>query len=379
MPNNNYHLAEDIIVEIMNTGEFDVELLTGAYNDCPLLHRAIMEANNPSIEQDGNLFNTRQVLNKILSKLEDSTIDTQNQVINRVVYIDRQDAASKISQTPCHLAAFYGDYQTLEALVRMGANPDVQNAKGNTALNEAIAHGHIDIVKSLLDKTNIQLVNNQGETPLHIAAQTLNAQVVSMLLDCDVDPTIKNKQGDTPVHYLLRSGYDNAQSDQDYKQIVSAFEHFCNAVDRNNHKLIDLGECNNWHETPDDLISQFEHSTDNEYRLLTGVMCRSLIPVDGSLYTDNPQPQAHNSGASAKASAAVSTVSSGQKPVTPKASASVLKGARPSKHGCFSFLYTIPEGEREQLDQEESDNDSLDVNISYDSDSDESPQDQLSV
>ena len=45
--------------------------------------------------------------------------------------------------------------------------------------------------------------DNDGHTPLHYAAR-MRIQFVATLLDAGADPRIKNKKGDTPLHYIIR-------------------------------------------------------------------------------------------------------------------------------------------------------------------------------
>lgn len=66
-------------------------------------------------------------------------------------------------------AGFQGDTETLEKLLYEGADPNVQNAQGETALHLAVRHGHEQTAACLLaygaDHT---VVDNRGHTPLSL-------------------------------------------------------------------------------------------------------------------------------------------------------------------------------------------------------------------
>ena len=54
------------------------------------------------------------------------------------------------ADTPLHLASYEGKAEVAECLLRHGANRDLENNAGNTALETALVRGHVDCVKLLL-------------------------------------------------------------------------------------------------------------------------------------------------------------------------------------------------------------------------------------
>ncbi len=72
--------------------------------------------------------------------------------------------------TPLQRIVRWGLDQYLDLLLKYGANPDIQNMKGNTALHIAVLHNRAEAVSSLL-KFGAQLdaKNNLGKTPLDMA------------------------------------------------------------------------------------------------------------------------------------------------------------------------------------------------------------------
>jgi len=64
----------------------------------------------------------------------------------------------------------------LQFLLANGANPDLQDTNGNTALHEAVLSGRTNNVKVLLEnKANPDIQNNAGDTPLDIAIRPLES------------------------------------------------------------------------------------------------------------------------------------------------------------------------------------------------------------
>lgn len=79
-------------------------------------------------------------------------------------------------------------------------NPNDKDQLGNGFLHDAIAKGDTDTVKFLLklDGINVDLQNNKGETPLHIAAGQENQELIELLLAHRAKPYIKNAEDEIP-------------------------------------------------------------------------------------------------------------------------------------------------------------------------------------
>lgn len=72
-------------------------------------------------------------------------------------------------------------------LLAMGANPNVQNRLGATPLNFASALGNTDLVRALLDKgANPTLKDEKGRTAQSIAAERKYTEIVSILREAEV-------------------------------------------------------------------------------------------------------------------------------------------------------------------------------------------------
>lgn len=71
---------------------------------------------------------------------------------------------------------------------------------GNTPLHRAVRN--ISIVRKLLKAgANVDSINASGQSPLHIAAQENEREVCIELLAAGADPSVKDKDGYTPITY----------------------------------------------------------------------------------------------------------------------------------------------------------------------------------
>jgi len=94
-------------------------------------------------------------------------------------------------------------------------NPDFIIAKdlfGCTALHYVCAHGNFDLVKYLIKKgAEVNVQNNQGETPLHLAIDYDTEQSTSIakyLLDHGALIEVKDKWNWTPLYKAVMSPYN---------------------------------------------------------------------------------------------------------------------------------------------------------------------------
>lgn len=81
---------------------------------------------------------------------------------------------------------------------------------GFTPMHFAAAYGHVHMIVLLnqFDPDLCQLVDQMGQTPLHVASQQENPNVVSLLLKIGSDPRALDRTGTTPLALSANSSQD---------------------------------------------------------------------------------------------------------------------------------------------------------------------------
>ncbi|WP_010407437.1 ankyrin repeat domain-containing protein, partial [Wolbachia endosymbiont of Nasonia vitripennis] len=79
---------------------------------------------------------------------------------------------------------------------------NVKDNKSRTSLELAVSHGHLQVVKMLLQykKVDMNAKGNDDWTILHIASQESNLEMVKCLVDEGSNINAKNASGSKPIH-----------------------------------------------------------------------------------------------------------------------------------------------------------------------------------
>ncbi len=113
---------------------------------------------------------------------------------------------------------------TILNLAGEGKYMDFKGMSGNTALHlgvgkgykfkskdgQALKHSNLQVIQELIGKKcNLNLQNEEGNTPLHLACARHDHEMIKALLEANADTTIVNKKGQT-AQDLLKSTYQDA-------------------------------------------------------------------------------------------------------------------------------------------------------------------------
>ena len=120
--------------------------------------------------------------------------------------------------------------QKIEACIRAGTDPSLEDNLGNSLLHLAIRLDgkNFKIIDMLRSHIDIDTQNHLGVAPLHVAACCGTRRSVERLIEFGAQVDIRDNRGNTPLHYsardlnkstasaLLRKGADpNATNDED--------------------------------------------------------------------------------------------------------------------------------------------------------------------
>jgi ankyrin repeat protein len=111
--------------------------------------------------------------------------------------------------TPLHLAAFFGQADTVRALLGRGAEVDAHGLgwMTGTPLHSAASGAHGDIVDDLLAAgADPNARQSGGWTPLHSAADHGDARIADALLRAGADASATNDEGTSVLDLAIASG-----------------------------------------------------------------------------------------------------------------------------------------------------------------------------
>lgn len=105
--------------------------------------------------------------------------------------------------TPLMEAAFTGNERAARALLEAGADPNVRDRYGRTALWYAVYAAHLDVFKLLIGHPDVGEIVNlpdepSGDTPLHLAVKSDDEGFTKLLLATGADRGAQNLFGQTP-------------------------------------------------------------------------------------------------------------------------------------------------------------------------------------
>lgn len=126
---------------------------------------------------------------------------------------DRQTGEGAI-----HIVTRRRDTQYLLYLLRNRANPNLADSEGNTAMHIAAQIGYHDGIRWLdVVEADVNATNSRGETPLILAVQQRNEDVVRQLIEAGADP-------DIPDAVVGMSARDYAERDVRGARIVAILD-----------------------------------------------------------------------------------------------------------------------------------------------------------
>ncbi len=132
-------------------------------------------------------------------------INLVKSLIDLKIDINNQNIPAKA--TPILIASYIGNTDIVQLLLENGANVNLVDDENDTPLHCACLHGHFTIAQSLLEHgTNVNVVGGDGDTPLHYACAKGYFYLVRLLLKHKANIHVTNDIQETPLHKASRNG-----------------------------------------------------------------------------------------------------------------------------------------------------------------------------
>ena len=118
--------------------------------------------------------------------------------------------------TPLHLASWKGHLETIEELLRRGADPDAANNLGCTPLHLAVTDGQQRASEVLLDAgADPGSRDNLDQSPLHAAARGGFTALLRELIRRGAAINVQDESGCTPLHLAATGSHSQVLTNAD--------------------------------------------------------------------------------------------------------------------------------------------------------------------
>ncbi|XP_053303931.1 ankyrin repeat and death domain-containing protein 1B [Spea bombifrons] len=124
----------------------------------------------------------------------------------------RVDMTDKHGLSVLHLAAWSADLTVFQMLIKAGANQKSTNEDGMNILHFAAENNKNDIVDYVLKELQLNDLNvedEKGRKPFHLAANSGHVQMINNLLSFQLFTSEKDKEGNTALHLAASNGHND--------------------------------------------------------------------------------------------------------------------------------------------------------------------------
>lgn len=152
-----------------------------------------------------NIYSSHHELIAIVTTTcENNLSQSLNHIIELAETGYQLDMPNRQGRTGLSYAAGSSKYVVAELLLEVGADPNIQDDNGMSALHIACCTGSLDTIKLLVNSgAFIYLRDNRGDIPLHHAIRCgRSIEIIEYLVSCDIDALhASNYSGETPLQY----------------------------------------------------------------------------------------------------------------------------------------------------------------------------------
>jgi hypothetical protein len=140
--------------------------------------------------------------------------------------------------TPLMISSARGNYKISRILINQGADVNVVERYGRSALSIASEYNHNEIVKLLcLNGANIDQLDNDSNTPLMYAASDGNTNIITTLCELGADVHLRDELGNTPLMLLCQTTLNNSDHIKNIKEFIR-FGSNIHAINHDNESIL---------------------------------------------------------------------------------------------------------------------------------------------
>ncbi len=148
---------------------------------------------------------------------DNPNLDLVKDLITLGANLDWQDESDGNNPLLSYIVGFKNT-KILKILLESGANPNLQNDSGRSALHYTSATNLFRASKILLEyNANPNILNTMKKTPLHFAAYFNNLMVVQLLLESGADPNLKDINGKKPLDLVAKAPWNSIYLNKTYR------------------------------------------------------------------------------------------------------------------------------------------------------------------
>ena len=120
------------------------------------------------------------------------------------------DSVNQHHETPLLLAAKHGHLEIVREVLDRGADHTIGDTDSSQPIHLAAVGGHTEVIDLLIARgDNVNAIDNNGTTPLLFAVSYRQPETAGWLIDNGADISVANNRGLTPLHYAAaRQQYD---------------------------------------------------------------------------------------------------------------------------------------------------------------------------
>ena len=160
------------------------------------------------IECEG--FSVKEISDLTLGPNEDKTVDASLDVAGEMITVG--GGAFIAPSDPLVAAAVNGDVDEVKSLLATGTDVDtIDEDYDSTALSQAVANGNLEVVDVLINAgADVNLKNHSGHTALMAITGSTTEEIVRALIDAGVKTDLRDDDGKDALHYAAGYATPNA-------------------------------------------------------------------------------------------------------------------------------------------------------------------------